>query len=607
LRESRSLKKLWGFLFLRIILFCEKVKRAKLLKALIITVRCMEATIRKLALMNALKYGGKAHPKAIIGKVIAAHPEAKNDMQGTMALITAVVEEVNALGREAQEQALLALDPDYFEKEREQRERRREERHQLPPLMNAEKGKVVTRIPPEPSKYNHVGHALSFLINYLYARMYDGKCILRFEDTNPEKERQEYVDAMTTDVLEYLDIKPDKVVFVSDHIDRYYEYAEQLIMRGEAYACFCSQEEIRKGRREMTPCPHRERGVKENLESWEKMKKGLFNEGECVLRLKIDMNHKNAVMRDPVIFRLCYTPHYRQGTRYKVWPLYDFENAVEEALCGVTHVLRSNEFASRIELQEYIRKLFSFPPVVTKQYGRFTITGATTKGREIRALIESGEYLGWDDPRLVTLRALKRRGIVKETYYELARIVGMSKKETRIDYSVLASINRRILDKRAKRFFLVEDPVVITVEGMPADLEEFVLSYHPDSQKGERRLRASKQLLIEKKDFSLIKKGVIVRLMDAMNIMLKEGTTFMFVSTSYDEYKNADNKGPIIHYLPLGEEREVRILMPDASVKVARAEKNVVVLEEGEVVQFERWGFCRLDDKETLTFWYTHD
>ena len=566
--------------------------------------------IRRLALENALKFKGKANPKALVGGIIRLYPDAKSDMKSLMDSINALVAEVNVLSPDEQKKELLSLDPDFEKKQVLAKKERREQRSSLPDLPNAEMSKVVTRIPPEPSKYNHLGHAMSFLINYLYAKKYDGRAVLRFDDTNPEKETQEFVDAVHEDVINYLGIVPSEKIFASDHMNLYYSYAQQLIDEAKAYVCTCSQDDIKLGRREMKDCPHRDQSVEENNRLWLDMKEGKFDEGKAVLRLKINMQHKNAVMRDPVIYRLSYKPHYRQGTKFKVWPMYDFETAIEEGLCKVTHVLRSNEFDQRIELQNYIASLFGFPPVTYKHYGRYNVIGASTQGREIRALIESGQYIGWDDPRLVTLRALKRRGIIREAYYELAQKIGLSKTQTNLDFSVIAAVNRSLLDKSAKRFFAVKNPVVITVNKIPDSLKEFSLSYHPEAPKGERKLSCVKEYYVEKSDVDSLKEGVVVRLMDAMNIKKISGNIFEFVSESYEDYKFL-NGSALIHFVPKdGDELKAEVLMPDTSLQSIICESNIGSLKPDAVIQFERFAFVRFDhvSKDGLIqFWFTHE
>lgn len=566
----------------------------------------LDQSIFRYALENAIKFKGKANPGAIVGKILAENPEVKKDMKNISKKINDIIKEINSMSLENQEKKLLKLNPAHFQQQKEQKKQRQVQRKDLPELRNAIEGKVITRIPPEPSKYNHLGHAMSFLLNYMYSIKYKGKCILRFEDTNPEKSAQEYVDAMQEDVLNYLDIKTAETIFVSDHIDKYYKYAEELIENDQVYTCLCKSEDISKARRNMSDCSCRNKPTEETKEEWVKMKKGDFQEGEITLRLKISMQHKNAVMRDPVIFRLSYTTHYKQGDKYKVWPMYDFENAIEEGLLGITHVLRSNEFESRIELQDYIRNIFNLPNPEVKQYARFNVTGAVTQGREIRKLIETGDYIGWDDPRLVTLRALKRRGITKDAFYELAKVIGMSKTTSNLDFSLIASINRKILDETASRLFFIDDPEEVIIEGAP--VQELKLKIHPHKEDKSREFKVKDKFYLSKKDLKDIKDGELVRLMDCLNFT-KKGNKFTFDSTDVESYRKKGKK--IIHWLPADDTMKIEMLMPDCKTIEGVAESNITQLEEGDVIQFERYGFCRLDAidecSNTYKFWYGHN
>lgn len=561
----------------------------------------IEDTIKLLALQNALKFKGKANPKALIGGVMREFPDAKSDMKTLMSLINSLTEEINAMSLDEQKSLLFQLDPDFENKQEELKAQRKEKANSLPDLPNAELGKVVTRVPPEPSKYTHLGHAMSFLINALYAKKYEGKVILRLDDTNPEKETQEYVDAIDTDIAKYLGITFAETIFASDHMDKYLSYAQKLIDSGNAYVCNCK--DIATHRREMKDCPHRTQEHTQTKQLWDEMQEGKHE--DYVLRLAISMQHKNAVMRDPVIFRVVKATHYRQGDKYHVWPMYDFETAIEEGLCGVTHVLRSNEFDQRIELHNYIASLFGFPEVTYKHYGRYNVEGATTQGREIRELIESGNYLGWDDPRLVTLRALKRRGIVKEAYYKLAQQIGLSKQQTNLDFGVIAAVNRNLLDESAKRFFGVKNPVEVIVGGVSGK-DVFELAFHPHGKKGERKLAVVDTYYIEKEDNDAVKVGELVRFIDSMTLKKVSDTTYEFVSFDYD----TKDKVKLIHYVPKdGNEVHGEILLPNLKRQSVICEQGTAQLNVDEVIQFERYAFCRLDTKEDskLQFWFTHE
>lgn len=559
----------------------------------------LKDTILKYALQNAVKFNGKANPGAIIGKLLKEDSGLKSRIKELNKEIQKTVKDVNKLSLEKQKSKLKKIAPEMLEK-------KKAERKELPELPNAVMGKVVTRIPPEPSKYNHIGHALSFLLNYLYAKKYKGKTILRFEDTNPTASKQEYVDAMKKDVLEYLNIEPDKTVYVSDDMPKFYKLAEDLIKRGKAYVCFCSREKMQDLRHKGLACECRNNSAEKNLEEWKNMLDRKYKEGKCVLRLKIDLKSDNHVMRDPVIFRIIYAEHYRQKNKYCVWPLYDFENAVEEEFCGITHILRSSEFGKmRIELQDYIKDLFGFKKQEIIQYGRFNVVGAVTQGREIRKLIKEKKVIGWDDPRLVTLRALKRRGIVSEMFYELALKVGLSKTPTNIDWTIISSINRKILDPNCNRYFFIDNPKEIKIKDAPK--LDIKIKLHPEhKERGTRKLKTNDKFYISKKDFDELKQGELYRFMHAFNFK-KQKNEFVFDSTELEKYKKQGKK--IMHWLPKQDNLvKIEIMMPDAKIIKGIAEPSIKNIKINNVVQFERFGFCKLDkiEKNKLVFWFTH-
>ncbi|MEK6837284.1 MAG: glutamate--tRNA ligase family protein, partial [Nanoarchaeota archaeon] len=288
----------------------------------------IEKTVRKYALQNAAQFGGNANPGAVIGKILAENPTLKGHIKEIAAAVSAVIKSVNRLGVEGQVEELGKLAPELLEKKKAGKRDLRE-------LKNTVMGGVVTRIPPEPSKYAHIGHALSFLINYMYAKKYNGKCFVRLEDTNPEMAKKEYADAMLED-MKYLMIRPARVVSISNDLPMLYGHAEKLIKQGSAFVCFCSQEKMRELRHEGFGCSCRENDAKRNLSEWEAMLSKKYKVGEAVLRLKGNMQSPNHVMRDPVLFRISFTEHYLQGAKYCTWPLYDFANAVEDGVAGVT-------------------------------------------------------------------------------------------------------------------------------------------------------------------------------------------------------------------------------------------------------------------------------
>ncbi len=545
----------------------------------------MEKEIEKLALHNAIKYEGKANPGAVLGHLFGENPKLKEKATEISQKVQAFVKQVNAMSLDDQIARLKKIAPELLE------EKKAKKKKELPSLPNVH-GTVVTRIPPEPSKYPHFGHALSFLLNYLYAKKYNGKCILRIDDTNPEKAKKEYYDALY-DALLWLRISPDDTIIASKEMETFYQYAEQLIEKEVAYVCFCDRETMSHHRTKSMICDHREQSVSHTMDEWKKMLAGKYKPGEATLRLRGDMDAANAVMRDPVLFRVSTASHPLVKDKYKVWPMYDFESAVAEEMCGVTHILRSIEFGTmRIELQDYIKKILGLKKQEVVQYGRFSIQGYETQGRVIREMIEKNEVQGWDDPRLATIMALRRRGIVPDTFYELCVEVGLSTTATNLDWSVVASVNRRLIDPTTRRFFFVRNPKKVHIEHRLRDVD---VPNHPENKElGTRKMRLGHNFYVQD-DIDPLK---VYRFMHLFNFIGEK-----FLSEEYD----ASIGAKIIHAVPVDDAIDVKVLMADGSILEGKGEAALAELNEGDIVQFERQFFCRLDNRENMLFVYAHD
>jgi len=526
--------------------------------------------IRAYALKNAIEFG-KADAGRILPKLFQ-HGLDKGDIKKIMPQVQEIVKEVNALKGDKKEKE--------FEKYKGFAKEKEEKEEGLPELENAVEGKVVTRLAPEPSKYNHIGHALVFLIQYLYAQKYKGKCILRFDDTNPEKSTLEYYKAMKED-LHWLGIRWDEEKLASDDMAKMYELAEKLINQGDAFVCSCLQEDMGSLREKMKECKCRKKKKEENYNEWKEMLAGKFKEGERTLRLKGDMKSKNGVMRDPVIFRISYAPHFIQKDKYKVWPMYDFESSIKDSLDGITHVIRSKEFELRAELHDYILKLLKLKAPLVREIGRYQITGALTQGRDIREGIEKGDLKGWDDPRLVTVRALRRRGFVPEMFQELAQTVGLSKSSGHIDPTVLAAANRKIVDARANRYSFVAEPIELEIVGAPEMRDIEVLLHDFDNLKGKE-----------------------IRLLHLYNLKLGEKIVKGKVRCEFTSEEVKDI--PKINWVSFGVKS--RVLMPDGSWISGMADEGVWDLKPGAIIQFERFGFVRFDGTKShmYEFWFGH-
>lgn len=561
----------------------------------------------KWALKNAYDHSGRAIEGAVISKVIAEIPSAKSDIQALKSEVARAVQLVNSMSVEEIEHALSELDPKLLVKKRGE-----EEKRGLPPLPGAVKGAVVTRLPPEPSGYMHIGHALSGLINYLYKEMYDGKLWLRFEDTDPRKARAEYYDSFR-DGYKWLGIKWDYEKNNSDDILLMYEYAERLISQGKAYACLCSQEEMRRKRALGEACSHRSTDPAWSLEQWDKMLSGHYREGEISIRLLGDIASMNTALRDPVLLRIVNHPHPLCGDKYIVWPTYDFAVSIEDALCGVTHVLRTSEFMFRDALQDMIRKYLGLPNPVYVEYSRFEFEGTPVAKREIRDLINRGLVKGWDDPRLATIMAVRRRGIVPEALREFVlKYTALTTTRKEYSWELLYAINRRIIDPEAPRLFFVPEPVKLVLKGL--DDKEVYAPLHPTSELGRRKIHGGGRLYISRKDADALKIGGRFRLKYLANsTVLEKGEDYVLAEAE----KGEPEPGlPIIQWVP-EDSHEIRIIIPgrlfrddeflpdSLEVVSGLVEPYETNIEVGTRVQFERFGYC-IKDKEPMTYIFIH-
>jgi len=558
----------------------------------------IDSSIEAYALQNAAKYHGKANPGAVIGHMISAHPEVKSDMKALAIKVNAKIKEINKLSVAAQMKLLQEKYPEMLvEKEHEE--------HDIFAFLGIKEGdKIKTGFPPGPEKYPHIGHGKAILLNYLLAKKYNGKFVLRFEDTNPELVKKEFYDIMIEN-FKWLGAEWDELQYASDNMSLFYKFAEQVIKSGDAYMCSCPVEVARENRNKGVACEHRDKKPEQNLADWKKLPH--MKEGDAVLRLKIDMQHQNSTMRDPTIFRIIDAPHARHGTKYRVWPNYDFQNAIMDGYYGITHRLRSKEFELRSELQRYIQKLLGINVTFTYEFARFNMIGVPNSGRIIREMIAKKELIGWDDPSLTTIVALRRRGFLPEAIKEFVISTGITKTESTMTWDDLIVHNRRLLDDKADRHFFVKEPVKVKIKGAPE--QDVELDLHPTNKHGGRKFKTKEEFYIAKTDYDVVakgKKGELFRLMDCLNFS-KKGKEFVFDSKDYAKYKDKGKR--IMHFLPAEEGLvNVEVMMPDKKVMKGFGEPLMNKLNEGTVIQAERFGFMRLDKKEKdkLSFWYTH-
>ena len=367
---------------------------------------------------------------------------------------------------------------------------------------------VCTRFPPEPNGYLHIGHAKSILLNYGLAQKYNGTFHMRFDDTNPTKEKVEFVESIKEDIKWLGADWKDNLFFASDYFDQMYECAVKLIKKGKAYVCDLTAEEIREYRGTLTEpgrnSPYRERTVEENLELFEAMKNGEFEDGERVLRAKIDMASPNINMRDPVIYRVAHMHHHRTGDTWCIYPMYDFAHPIEDAIEGITHSICTLEFEDHRPLYDWVVRELEYPmPPRQIEFAKLYLTNVVTGKRYIKKLVEDGVVDGWDDPRLVSIAALRRRGFTPESIKKFVDLCGVSKANSSVDYAMLEYCIREDLKLKKARTMAVLNPVKLVIDNYPEDQIEMleVQNNLENPELGSRQVPFGRELYIEREDF----------------------------------------------------------------------------------------------------------
>ena len=386
---------------------------------------------------------------------------------------------------------------------------------------------VQTRFPPEPNGYLHIGHAKAICIDFGMAEKYNGKCNLRFDDTNPTKEDVEYVDSIMEDI-KWLGFEWDNVYFASDYFDELHKAAIELIKKGKAYVCDLTADEIRQYRGTLTEpgknSPYRDRSVEENLDLFKRMTDGEFPDGSKVLRAKIDMASPNLNMRDPVIYRILRATHHRTGDKWCVYPMYDFAHPISDTVEGVTHSLCSLEFEDHRPIYNWFLQEVGYEhPSRQIEFARMNLNYTLTSKRRCLKLVQDGIVDGWDDPRMSTLCGMRRRGYTPESIRDFCERIGVAKANSVIDYAMLEACVREDLNKRAPRAMAVLDPIKLVVDNYPEDLvERFEVEVNPeDPSMGMREVEFSKYLYIEREDFREEAPNKYKRMVPGREIRLK--------------------------------------------------------------------------------------
>ena len=512
--------------------------------------------------------------------------------------------------------------------------------------------KIHTRFPPEPNGYLHIGSAKAIWINYMTAKKYGGLFNLRYDDTNPSKEDTEYVDSIYKDLC-WLGAVPNGGIFYgSDYFDKCYEYAIKLIKDGKAYVCDLSADELREYRGTLTEpgknSPYRDRTVEENLDLFERMKNGEFPDGSKTLRAKIDMASPNINLRDPAIYRIVHVSHHRQGNKWCIYPLYDYAHPIQDALEGITHSLCSLEFENHRPLYDWVIENIGFNPrPKQREFARLNVTNTVMSKRYLRYLVESGMVDGWDDPRLPTLCALRRRGYTPSSIFEFVKRAGVSKADSLVDIEMLESCIREELNTDADRRIAILHPIKVVITNYPEDkVEYFDLPNNPSKEDaGTRALPFTRELWIDSDDFALVpppkffrlKPDGEVRLMGAYIIKCNEviqdenGNVTEIRCTADLEVRNGNptdrkikgtihwlsarfaKEATIMLYEQLFTEKDMRTvpsdqyndrLNPNSAVKLegCMIEPSLAEAEPGDRFQFVRTGYFCKDTKYDMTF-----
>ncbi|MEZ0393942.1 MAG: glutamate--tRNA ligase [Desulfurococcaceae archaeon] len=557
----------------------------------------MEAVKRaalKHALINAAKHGGRAETSAVVSKVLGEVAEARKLAREVVKVVDEIVKEVNKLSLDEQLNLLRKEFPEVVLEERREAERG------LPPLPNAEKGKVVTRFAPNPDFAIHLGNARPALLSYWYAEMYDGKMILRFEDTDP-RIKAPYPEAyeQIREDLRWLGIKWHEEYVDSLRMEIYYGVARELVERGGAYVDRCSVEEFRKYRAEGRACPHRELPRERQLEELDKMLEGHYGEGEAVLRVKTDLTHKDPSVRDWVALRIIdtgRTPHPVTGDKYHVWPTYNFAVAVDDHLMGITHVLRAKEHVSNTVKQKYVYDHMGWGYPTTIHFGRLSLEGFILSKSKMRSLMSEKGVSSFDDPRFGTIAGLRRRGIVPETIHRIVKEVGVKPTDAKISWANVSAVNRTIVDPKAPRYMAVEKPVALRLTGFDEEIEAAIPRSFAEARRHTYRLRPGDVVFVSKKDVEGAG-STPLRLLGLGNFVVeRESATARLVGLDQEEARKAGMQ--IVQWVPKAHAVSSIMIVPKGLALIRKrllVEDSLATERAGQIVQLYRLGFAVVD------------
>ena len=537
------------------------------------------------ALLNAVKHKSVPAAGAVMGAILGTHPELRSKAAEIKGLLGSVLDEVSSLSVEEREEKLKTLAPDQYASLFEKKEKKKAG---LPDLPKSEGG-VVMRFAPNPSGPLHLGHARAAFLNDEYIRRYGGKYILRIEDTDPKRVDPEAYDMVREDIT-WMGLSISETIFQSDRFSKYYEVGKELIQKGHAYVCRCDNEKFKDLKMHKTACPCRSQSPEEAMDLFEQMLEGVFAEGEVGVRLKTDLNHPDPAMRDYPLFRvLTSTPHQRVDAI--VYPLMNLSVAVDDHLLGMTHVIRGKDHIANTKRQEFIFNYMGWETPVYRHYGRMGIEGVVLSTSQMRAGIQSGEYSGWDDVRLGTLRAMARRGIQPQAVRNAVVEIGIGETDIQFSWENLYAKNKDIIDSNADRFFFVPDPVRVLISGSEKVVAK-AMRYPGDESRGYREIPYESSIYLPRAE--LASGAGFLRLKDLFNVrVLYDGDTIRGEYAGDDLQEARSKKAPIIQWLPEKHANPCTLKTPDGDVSGVCEPEAVAAKDR--IVQFERVGFARID------------
>lgn len=553
--------------------------------------------IWKYALQNAVKYESDAEVGAVMGKLMGEHPELREQGDELSGTVAEVVSEVNSLSSDERQQRLKEKAPELIK----ELESESKEENELPALPGADNN-VVMRFAPNPNGPPTLGSARGLVVNDEYVKQYGGDLLLRFDDTDPVNKRpiKEAYDWYIEDA-EWLGVEVSEVYRASKRLETYYEHSEHLIREGGAYICHCPQQEFQELKKEGRACPHREQPAETNLDGWDKMVDGEYEEGEAVLRVKTNIQHKNPALRDWVAFRIVKTPHPIVGDRYSAWPLLDFQSAIDDHLLDVTHIIRGKDLRDSEDRQRYIYDYLGWTYPETIHWGRISIEEyGTLSTSSLAEALEEGRYAGWDDPGMPTVRALRRRGIQPTAIREALLDLGVSESDISFSMEHVYAENRKLIDPEANRYFFVRNPVEMEI----LDTEPRTANppLHPDDmERGKREIEVENTVVVEPSDIPSV--GDKIRLKDLYNVEVVSTEPLQATYIGNDISLVRENDIDVIHWMvPTALNATLRTPEGNESGVVERGVRN----EEDKVVQFERVGFARIEEIDPVTAFYSH-